>query len=153
RFRAQTAPLRDRVHFPGAVLRDTLPDLFRAAAAFVLPAVHDPRGNVDGLPNVVLEAMASALPVVATEVSGIPLAIRDGVEGLLVPEGDGRAVREALLALFADRDRARRLGAAGRQRAVDELTWDAVAARYRAAYAEGIARRGAGRKPAREERA
>jgi len=148
RFRAQTAPLRDRVHFPGAVLRDTLPDLFRAADAFVLPAVHDPRGNVDGLPNVVLEAMASALPVVATAVSGIPLAVRDGVEGLLVPEGDGRALREALLAVFADRDRARRMGEAGRRRAVDELSWDSVADRYRAAYAEGIARRAAGTKPA-----
>ncbi|HEV8630712.1 MAG TPA: glycosyltransferase, partial [Thermoanaerobaculia bacterium] len=54
RFRAQAAPLAGRVHFPGAVLRDTLPDLFRAADAFVLPAVHDRRGNVDGLPNVVL---------------------------------------------------------------------------------------------------
>jgi len=148
RFRAQTAPLASRVHFPGAVLRDTLPDLFRAADAFVLPAVHDPRGNVDGLPNVVLEAMASALPVVATAVSGIPLAVRDGVEGVLVPEGNGRALREALVALFADRDRARRMGEAGRQRAVDELGWDAVAGRYRAAYAEGLARRAAGTKPA-----
>ncbi len=148
RFRAQTAPLSSRVHFPGAVLRDTLPDLFRAADAFVLPAVHDPRGNVDGLPNVVLEAMASALPVVATAVSGIPLAIHDGVEGVLVPEGDGRALREALASLFVDRDGARRMGEAGRRRAVDELGWDAVASRYRAAYAEGIARRAAGTKPA-----
>jgi len=148
RFEAQAAPLAPRVHFPGTVLRDTLPDLFRAADAFVLPAVHDPRGNVDGLPNVVLEAMASALPVVATSVSGIPLAIRNGVEGLLVPEGDGRALREALVATFADRDRARRMGEAGRRRAVDELGWDAVADRYRAAYAEGIARRAAGTKPA-----
>ncbi len=142
RFRAEAAPLHGRVHFPGAVLRDTLPDLFRAADAFVLPAVHDPRGNVDGLPNVVLEAMASALPVVATAVSGIPLAVRDGVEGVLVPEGDGRALREALAALLADRERGRRLGEAGRRRAVAELTWDAVAKRYRAAYMEGIARHG-----------
>ena len=148
RFRAQAAPLHGRVHFPGAVLRDTLPDLFRAADAFVLPAVHDPRGNVDGLPNVVLEAMASALPVVATAVSGIPLAVRDGVEGLLVPEGDGRALRQALAALFADRERGRRLGEAGRRRAVAELTWDAVAGRYREAYEEGVTRRREGRKPA-----
>jgi glycosyltransferase involved in cell wall biosynthesis len=148
RFRAQAAPWAARVHFPGAVLRDTLPDLFRAADAFVLPAVHDPRGNVDGLPNVVLEAMASALPVVATSVSGIPLAVHDGEEGLLVPEGDGRALREALVAVFADSARARRMGEAGRRRAVDELSWDNVAGRYRAAYAEGITRRAAGRKPA-----
>jgi glycosyltransferase involved in cell wall biosynthesis len=128
-----------RVHFPGAVLRDTLPDLFRAADAFVLPAIHDGRGNVDGLPNVVLEAMASALPVVATPVSGIPLAVRDGVEGVLVPEGDGGALREALLALLADPQRGRALGEAARRRAAAELGWDRVAALYREAYREGIA--------------
>jgi glycosyltransferase involved in cell wall biosynthesis len=141
RFQAEAAPLAPRVHFPGPVLRDTLPDLFRAADAFVLPAVHDPRGNVDGLPNVVLEAMASGLPVVATGVSGIPLAVRDGVEGVLVPEGDGRALREALLSLLADPERGRRLGEAARGRAVAELSWDTVAARYRAAYAAGAVRR------------
>ncbi len=147
RFRAQAAPLAARVHFPGPVLRDTLPDLFRAADAFVLPAVHDPRGNVDGLPNVVLEAMASGLPVVATAVSGIPLAVREDVEGVLVPEGDGRALREALVALLGDAERRQRLGAAARRRAVAELGWDAVADRYRAAYAEGVERRAAGAKP------
>ena len=147
-LRAAAAPLGARVHFPGAVLRDTLPDLFRAADAFVLPAMHDPSGNVDGLPNVVLEAMASGLPVVTTPVSGIPLAVRDGVEGVLVPEGDGAALREALVALLRDPARGRALGAAARERAVAELSWETVAGRYRAAYAEGIARRAAGEKPA-----
>jgi len=85
-FRQQCAGLEGRVHFPGVVFRDTLPDLYRAADLFVLPAVHDPRGNVDGLPNVILEAMATGLPVIASGISGIPLAIQDGVQGLLVPE-------------------------------------------------------------------
>ena len=80
---AATAPWRERVHLPGAVLRDTLPDLYRAADLFVLPAVHDEKGNVDGLPNVILEAMASGLPVVASGISGIPLAVEDGASGLL----------------------------------------------------------------------
>jgi glycosyltransferase involved in cell wall biosynthesis len=140
RFRAETAALGGRVHFPGAVLRDTLPDLFRAADAFVLPAVHDRNGNVDGLPNVVLEAMASGLPVVTTAVSGIPLAVRDGIEGVLVPEGDGRALREALVALLRDPARGRALGEAARERAVRELSWETVAGLYRAAYVEGGAR-------------
>jgi glycosyltransferase involved in cell wall biosynthesis len=142
-FVATTAALRDRVHFPGAILRDALPDLYRAADLFVLPAVHDGAGNVDGLPNVILEAMASGLPVVATSISGIPLAIDDGVEGLLVPEGDGRSLREAIAALLTDRDRAAAMGARARQRVTGELTWDAVADRYRQAYAAGIAWRAA----------
>jgi glycosyltransferase involved in cell wall biosynthesis len=138
-LRHAAVPLAGRVHFPGTVYRDALPDLFRAADVFTLPAVHDGKGNVDGLPNVILEAMASGLPVVATAVSGIPLAVRDGQEGLLVAEGDGAALRQALADLLADPERARALGAAARARAVAELTWEAVAARYREAYAAGLA--------------
>ena len=133
-FRRATAEWSDRVHFPGAVGHDNLPDLFRAADIFVLPAVHDPQGNVDGLPNVILEAIASALPVVATAISGIPLAVADGVSGLLVPEKDPAALNRALSRLLSDPARAREMGAAGRQRAVAKLSWDAVASRYRAAY-------------------
>ena len=55
-FRRGASVFAGRVHFPGAVLHDTLPDLYRAADLFVLPAVHDAKGNVDGLPNVILEA-------------------------------------------------------------------------------------------------
>ena len=142
-LRRAAAPLAGRVHFPGTVYRDALPDLYRAADVFVLPAIHDEQGNVDGLPNVVLEAMASGLPVVASGISGIPLAVRDGIEGVLVAERDGAALRGALLALLRDGARARALGAAARARAVAELTWDAVAARHRAAYEEGIGRRAA----------
>jgi glycosyltransferase involved in cell wall biosynthesis len=138
----EAAPLAGRVHFPGAVLRDALPDLYRAADVFVLPAVHDAQGNVDGLPNVILEAMATGLPVVATAISGIPLAITDGEHGLLVAEGDGDALREAVATLLTDRERARRLGEAARRRVAAELTWEAVAARYREAYVEGLARTG-----------
>jgi glycosyltransferase involved in cell wall biosynthesis len=135
RFReAAAGPWGERVHFPGAVLRDTLPDLYRAADLFTLPAVHDARGNVDGLPNVILEAMASGLPVVASGISGIPLAVEDGKTGSLVPEGDPAALLGALRQLLADRAAAREMGERGRRKALMELTWDAVAARYREGY-------------------
>lgn len=127
-----------RVHFPGVVYRDQLPDLFRAADVFTLPAVHDSKGNVDGLPNVILEAMASGLPVVATAISGIPLAIDDGVHGRLVPEGDAPALGAALDELLSAPERAREMGSAGRRKAVSELSWDAVAGRYREAYREAL---------------
>jgi glycosyltransferase involved in cell wall biosynthesis len=137
---AATAPWRQRVHLPGAVLRDTLPDLYRAADLFVLPAVHDERGNVDGLPNVILEAMASGLPVVASGISGIPLAVEDGATGLLVPERDVAALGGALLRLLGNEAAAaRRMGERGRHKAEAELTWDAIAARYRAAYERALA--------------
>jgi glycosyltransferase involved in cell wall biosynthesis len=133
-FRAAAAPWAGRVHFPGPVLRDTLPDLFRAADLFVLPAVHDGKGNVDGLPNVILEAMASGLPVVASGISGIPLAVEEGRTGRLVAERDPAALLSALRGLLAEPDAARSMGERGRRKAVAELTWDAVAARYREGY-------------------
>ncbi len=137
-FRAASRPWSDRVHFPGSVLRDTLPDLYRAADVFVLPAVHDAQGNVDGLPNVILEAMASGLPVVASGISGIPLAVEPGRSGLLVEENAPSALAAALDALLADAPRRRAMGERGRAKTVAELTWDAVAAAYRRAYVDAI---------------
>jgi glycosyltransferase involved in cell wall biosynthesis len=133
-FRQAAAAWPTQVHFPGAVLRDTIADLYRAADIFVLPAVHDPQGNVDGLPNVILEAMASGLPVVTTPISGIPLAITEGENGRLVPEGETAPLIDALVDLVAAPATARAMGRAGREKARRELSWDAVAARYRAAY-------------------
>lgn len=137
-WRRRTADWSDRVHFPGAVLRDRLPDLYRSADLFVLPAVHDRQGNVDGLPNVILEAMASGLPVVASAISGIPLAVRHGREGLLVAEKDPTELADGLLALVLDPARRRRLGEGARRRAESELTWDRIAARYREAYGSAL---------------
>ncbi len=134
RFRDAARPWGERVQLPGPVLRDTLPDLYRAADLFVLPAVHDGKGNVDGLPNVILEAMASGLPVAASGISGIPLAVEDGRTGRLVPEKDPASLLAALRELLADPARMREMGEQGRRKAEAELTWDAVAARYREGY-------------------
>jgi glycosyltransferase involved in cell wall biosynthesis len=128
----------ERVHFPGVVRRDTLPDLFRAADLFVLPAVHDSKGNVDGLPNVILEAMATGLPVVASGISGIPLAVIPEETGLLVPEQDPPALASALDRLLADAGARRAWGGNARRKAERELTWDAVAARYREGYGAAL---------------
>ena len=138
-FERAAASWQGRVHFPGVILRDTLPDLYRCADLFVLPAVHDSQGNVDGLPNVILEAMASGLPVVASEISGIPLAITDGQEGLLVAEEDPTSLTTALYKGLSDASSRERWGQAARQKAEAELTWGAVAGRYRQAYSEALA--------------
>lgn len=82
--------------------------------------------------------MASGLPVVASGISGIPLAVEDGVTGRLVPEKEPERLLAALLELLGDPGRARAMGERGRSKAEAELTWDVVAARYREGYAAAL---------------
>jgi glycosyltransferase involved in cell wall biosynthesis len=121
--------------FAGAVRWAEIPAWYAAADVFTAPSVVDAAGNVDGLPNVVLEAMATALPVVASRVAGIPMAIRDGETGRLVPPGDPIALGDAIAATLADPARARALGAAARRHLETELTWERIAQRYEALLA------------------
>lgn len=138
---ARRLGVAEAVTFTGALSHPQVLGLIAAADLFVMPSVRDARGNVDGLPVVVLEAMAAGKPVVASEISGLPLAVVDGETGRLVPEKDPAALAAAVVELLADPERARRLGEAGRARVRDELNWDAVAAvhdrLYRAAVGGG----------------
>ncbi len=94
--RAQALGIRSQVKLAGNVERSALPRHFAMADAVVVPSVRDEAGNVDGLPNVLLEAMASAKAIVATNVAGIPEALRAGREGLLVAEKDPAGIADAL---------------------------------------------------------
>ncbi len=108
----------DLVTFEGAKDHAQVADAYRAADVFVQCSVVLADGDRDGVPNVVLEAMASGLPVVASDVAGIPEAVVDGATGFLVPPSDPAAVAERIGRLADDRALARRLGDAGRARAV-----------------------------------
>ena len=134
RERSARLGLGDRALFPGALAHGQVLDLLAAAAVFVMPSVRDRRGNIDGLPVVVLEAMAAGAPVVATAVAGMPLAVADGETGVLVPEKDPRALAEAVGSLLDRPEKARALGRAGRERVAAELNWAAVARVHDALY-------------------
>ena len=123
-----------QVCFPGVIHRDDVPAFFGMADVAVFPSVHDQRGNVDGLPNVLLEAMSIGRPIVASRVAGIPEVIADGEHGLLTPEGDARALAAGINRLLDDRGLAGRLGMAARQRVEHELRWSHVAARLERIY-------------------
>ena len=88
----------------------------RKADVFALLAEIGPSGNRDGLPTVVLEAMAAGLPVLSTILVGIPEMVQDGVTGILVPERDVDAARRALERLLESAELRRELGVAGRAR-------------------------------------
>jgi glycosyltransferase involved in cell wall biosynthesis len=133
--RASGAP----VTLPGALPRELVAAALSEADVVVVPSVVDAAGNVDGLPNVLLEAMAAGRPLVASRVAGIPQVIEDGRNGLLVPEKDTRALAEALRRLLREPDTRARLGAAARRTAVAELSWDVAARRFEEGYAQAAA--------------
>jgi len=83
----------------------------------VLPCVVAADGNVDALPTVLLEAMGSGVPVVASAISGVPEIVVDGETGYLVPPGDAAALADAIERVLRHPAAARRLGRAGRERA------------------------------------
>jgi glycosyltransferase involved in cell wall biosynthesis len=99
--------------FLGRVPEDDLVDLYRAAALTVLPSVT--REEAFGV--VLIESMACATPVVASDLAGVRAVVGDGSAGLLVPPGDVPALAEALAALLDDPGRRSAMGAAGRERA------------------------------------
>jgi len=125
---------------PGAVMllgRRAQDDIARFAAAadvVAVPSVVDAAGNVDGLPNVALEALATGTPVVASRVGGLPSAIEDGVTGRLVPPGDPAALAQAIQDLLANPLAARAMGEAARTRTIHEHGWPHVVERFEAAY-------------------
>jgi len=111
--------LAEHVRFLGALPHDEVIARYAEAAVFVLPCVMAKDGGRDGIPNVILEAMAMALPVVSTRHSGIPEAVQEGVTGLLVEPEDAPSLADAIATLLADPALRARLGAAGRERAAD----------------------------------
>jgi glycosyltransferase involved in cell wall biosynthesis len=138
-LRRRAEELRAPVSLVGAIEHTEVPAALAAADVVAVPSVVDRAGNVDGLPNVLLEAMAAGRAVVASRVAGIPDVVRDGVNGLLVPPGDVAALRAALQRLADDGALRARLGAAARATMVARHGWDAIAARFEECYAEASA--------------
>ena len=139
RARARAAGVEQQVHFLGDVSQDEVGAWFAAADAAVVPSVRDDSGNVDGLPNTVLEALASGTPLISTPAGGIASVIDDGRTGVIVPERDARALALALTDLLRDPLRRAVLGRAGRKLAESRFGWDAAAARFEAAYDRALA--------------
>jgi colanic acid/amylovoran biosynthesis glycosyltransferase len=100
---ARELTIDNRVSFTGFISQEELRDLYYRSHIFVHPSETGPDGNQEGIPNSMLEAMASGLPVFATEHGGIPEAIEHGMSGVLVPERDDEELAWALLNAVEDR--------------------------------------------------
>jgi sugar transferase (PEP-CTERM/EpsH1 system associated) len=108
--------------------RADIPELLRAFDLFILPSI------AEGISNTILEAMATGLPVVATNVGGNPELVEEGRTGLLVPASDPGAMAEAIRTYFSDRDKLIQHGRAGRKRVKEEFSLESMVDGYMAVY-------------------
>ncbi len=113
-----------KVNFVGWKDNEELPPYYQAASIFVLPSRNE------GMPNAVLEAMSSGLPVVASDISGNQELVREGETGFLVPSESPQELRRALARLMDDEGLCQRMGDAGRKLAETDYSWENTAARY-----------------------
>lgn len=118
--------IADQVNFPGSIT--TILPYLQRASCFVFPS------RSEGMPNVLLEAMACALPIIATAVGGIPDIIQHGRNGVLIPPDDVEALASALCSLTADHDFASRLGNQARRDAEEFFSLEKVTERYICLY-------------------
>lgn len=112
---AEALGVKDRVELPGAVGQDEIRARFAAASIFCLPSF------AEGLPGVLIEAMAMEVPVVAARIMGTPELVDDGVSGFLVPPARADLLADALAELVESPELRTRMGAAGRQKVQDDF--------------------------------
>lgn len=128
--------LRERVAFLGARTQEEVRAFLRRATVMCLPCQVGLDGNRDALPTVLLEALASGLPVVSTPVTGIPEIVDHGRAGLLVPESDPRATAQALADLLTNASHRLALARTGRARAEELFDAHAAARTLQSWFAE-----------------
>jgi glycosyltransferase involved in cell wall biosynthesis len=128
---AMAAPLGAEVRFTGYLSQDEVAEILANADAFVLPSF------AEGVPVVLMEALAAGLPVIATRITGVPELVENGVSGLLCTPGDPEALAAAIEEVAARRDRGAGLGAQGRETVRAEFNIGLEAARLARLFVEG----------------
>jgi len=129
--RIERASLGDVVRLLGPRSQSEVRELLAGSELFVLACVPDAEGGSDNLPTVILEAMLSELPVVSTKIAGIPEMVIDGETGLLVAAKEPAALTMAMEKLLSDPTLAKRLGARGRQNAVEKFAIEKTVGRLK----------------------
>jgi glycosyltransferase involved in cell wall biosynthesis len=135
RARAAERHVAGRVTWLGAIPHSDVAGWLSAADVVAAPSVVDRAGNVDGLPNTILEALAAGTPVVATHAGGIASVAVDRETALVVPERDAILLADAIDELLDDAELREAIGTAARDLMQREHTWERVAERFETAYA------------------
>jgi L-malate glycosyltransferase len=123
--RVKALGLQDQVHFEGHISdRATLIGYYQQAALFVLPSHHE------GMPTVVLEAMACGCPILATNVGGVPNVIKDGVNGVLVPPGEPHRLASTIQTLLKNHDKLNAMGVQARNTIEHSFSWEIIGSKF-----------------------
>ncbi len=130
RERARALGLTDRIRLPGMVTHADVPAWLSAADVAVAPSIRDDAGNVDGLPNAVMEILASGTPLVTTHAGGIAAVAIDGRNARIVAERDANALADAIGDLLRDRSTAAALGREARAMVQRDYAWSGVASAF-----------------------
>lgn len=120
--------LADDIWMPGYVRREMLPRYYQQCDIFVLPSLSESFGQV------LLEAMSTGLPIVATTVGGIPEIVHENRGGILIPPADSRAIVEAVRSLIASPERFAEMGRYNAEQTRQRYTWSFVATEYESVY-------------------
>jgi glycosyltransferase involved in cell wall biosynthesis len=134
RDRIERLGLSDRVTLVGPLGQAAIHAELGRASAFCLPCRVLDSGDRDGIPNVLVEAMAAGAPVITTNVSGIPELVQDGENGVLIPPGDANRLAESVLRLHRAPALAASLGAAGRRTVAERFDGNALAGTLHALF-------------------
>ena len=135
-LKQQAAAVNDgaEIIFTGKLSPEDLANEYKTANVFTLPAIVDHKGDTEGLGVVLIEAMELGLPIVASNVGGIPDVVVDGESGILVPEKDPAALADAFKRLEADPTLIQKLLAGARKRIEKCFTWDGIIERQVEVY-------------------
>jgi colanic acid/amylovoran biosynthesis glycosyltransferase len=117
----QVSRLSDIVRLRGALPQTEIVELLSQSSIFVFPGVHDSAGDTDNLPTVLIEAMASSLPTIATRIAGIPEIVQHDENGFLVPEKDPAKLADAIRFLAGDQALLERFSGASRRIAEEKF--------------------------------
>jgi phosphatidyl-myo-inositol dimannoside synthase len=137
--RAARAGVAESVRFLGKLSQDDVAHYLAAADVAVVPSIRDDAGNVDGLPNVVMESLASGTPLVSTAAGGIGAVVSHEQTALVVAERDAGGLAAAVNRLLAEPSLGKALGSAGRRLAAAKFGWARTADRFERAYERALA--------------
>jgi glycosyltransferase involved in cell wall biosynthesis len=136
--KVQRLGLGDLISFPGQISWEEVPNFLAAADIFVLPSKRDSAGNLDGLPTVLLEAMACGLPCVASDVGGVSLVIDHGENGYLIDPESNKDLLESLSALIRNKALISKFSKQSRTKVVNQHNWSRVGKYFESIFLDAI---------------